>query len=258
MSEQNDFLENYRESVFSWSKPKKIAGIYLAKDIDRSVESMQKAFANMQESYQERFEEQRLSLLSVSRERDELATKNDQLSILTSELSAEIDSIDELRQQIKELTIENEKLLVAASLYEEQKAAAEQLRLEVRELTEGNNKLKQDAQAAVEKLKLELEASEYKQVEDLALSDKKVNELRSELQLKNERIDQLTSDLDAEIADKALQIKNRNDQIKLMRDRYQVAMHDHVDALRNMSETYKRHAESIYDLDNSAIGRFGD
>lgn len=267
MSQQNDFINNYRESVINWSRPKKIAGIYLAKDVDRSVESMQSAFANMQDAYQDRFEEQRLSLLSVSRERDELATTNDKLSILNSELTAEIDSVDDLRRQASALAAENEKLRAAAELYEEQKQAAEQLKQEVRELTAANEKLKSESRAAIEKLQsesrsaieklqVELENADYKHREELAAADSKMNELRAELQLKNEKIDQLQAHINAEVDDKALQIKNRNEQIRLMRDRYQMAMHDHVDALRNMSEAYKRHAESIFDLDNSAIERF--
>ena len=269
MSQQEDFINNYRESVFSWSKPKKVAGVYLAKDVDRSVESMQSAIANMQDSYQERFEEQRLSLLSVSRERDELATTNDKLSILNSELTAEIDSVDDLRRQASTLAAENEKLRTAAELYEEQKQAAEQLKLEVRELTSAYEKLQSDSRAAIEKLqsetraaieklKVELENADYKHSKELADADSKMNELRAELQLKIEKIDQLQAHINAEADDKALQIKNRNEQIRLMRDRYQMAMHDHVDALRNMSDAYKRHAESIFDLDNSAIERLMD
>lgn len=258
MSQQDDFISNYRESVINWSRPKKIAGIYLAKDVDRSVESMQSAFANMQDAYQDRFEEQRLSLLSVSRERDELAATNDKLSILNSELTAEIDSVDDLRRQATALATENEKLRAAAELYEEQKQAAEQLKQEVRELTAANEKLQSESRAAIEKLQVELENADYKHSEELAAADSKMNELRAELQLKSEKIDQLQAHINAEADDKALQIKNRNEQIRLMRDRYQMAMHDHVDALRNMSEAYKRHAESIFDLDNSAIERFMD
>lgn len=258
MSQQDDFINNYRESVINWSRPKKIVGIYLAKDVDRSVESMQSAFANMQDSYQERFEEQRLSLLSVSRERDELAAANNKLSIINSELSAEIDSVDDLRRQASALAAENEKLRTAAELYEEQKQSAEQLKQEVRELTSANENLQSESRSAIEKLQVELENADYKHREELAAADSKMNELRAELQLKNEKIDQLQAHINAEADDKALQIKNRNEQIRLMRDRYQMAMHDHVDALRNMSEAYKRHAESIFDLDNSAIERFMD
>ena len=213
MSQQDDFINNYRESVINWSRPKKIAGIYLAKDVDRSVESMQSAFANMQDAYQDRFEEQRLSLLSVSRERDELAAANNKLSILNSELTAEIDSVDDLRRQATALAAENEKLRTAAELYEEQKQAAEQLKLEVRELTSAYEKLQSDSRAdyerleresqaaidnleneskaAIENLKVEIENADYKHSEELAAADSNLNELRAELQLKNEKIERL-------------------------------------------------------------------
>ena len=96
MSQQDDFINNYRESVINWSRPKKIAGIYLAKDVDRSVESMQSAFANMQDAYQDRFEEQRLSLLSVSRERDELAAADSKMNELRAELQLKNEKIERL------------------------------------------------------------------------------------------------------------------------------------------------------------------
>lgn len=246
MTQQDDFLSNYGESVVNWSKPRKIAGMYKAKDVDSSVENMQKAFANMQESYQERFEEQRLSLLAISRERDELGRAN-------AELSAEINSVEELKRQIEVFEQKNEQMQEKISLLEQEKKDANELEDQLRQVSASLEK----SNSEITRVEDELQNQASNHARELAAAEAKLDELSGELQLRSERIEQLSTDLQAEADDKAIQIKNRNEQIRLMRDRYQMAMHDHVDALRNMSDAYKRHAESIFDLDNSAIEKFG-
>ncbi|MDN5315168.1 MAG: hypothetical protein PWP10_3918 [Clostridiales bacterium] len=88
----------------------------------------------------------------------------------------------------------------------------------------------------------------------LILSSKRLQSER----VKQTQINLMTTgpgQLDDEQDDKNLQIKKRNEQIRLMSERYQVVMKDHAQALTAMAEAYSGHASSIAELDKSAIER---
>jgi DNA repair exonuclease SbcCD ATPase subunit len=230
MNEQDFYIEQYREEGLNHIKPKKLFGMYRARDIDKNLEEMSRAYAGMQDTYQERFEEQRLSLLSLSRERDELLREK-------NALEANAQDNTDLKRRVEELTAENSKLQIMAADYEQQTQEAQVLRTQNTELNE----------------QLILAQDEYRHA--TARSEDEIIKLRSELTQSYEKISQLEAELIDEQDDKNLQIKKRNEQIRLMSERYQVVMKDHAQALTAMAEAYSGHASSIAELDKSAIER---
>jgi chromosome segregation ATPase len=66
-----NFVEHIREGQALEEGVKKYMGGYRVKDVDQYVEKLHTRLKNMEAVYQERFEEMRMSLIAMTRERDE-------------------------------------------------------------------------------------------------------------------------------------------------------------------------------------------
>ncbi len=66
-----NFVEHIREGQVLEEGVKKHMGAYRVKDVDQYVEKLHTRLKNMEAVYQERFEEMRMSLIAMTRERDE-------------------------------------------------------------------------------------------------------------------------------------------------------------------------------------------
>lgn len=161
------FVEHIREGQVLEEGIKKHVGGYRTKDVEQYVDKLHERLRNMEEVYQERFEEMRTSLIAMTRERDE-----------------QIENVRVMEQKIRnlpeqcELYIESQSLVtLPKDQYEKMQKFETNLRAEFANLT------KKQALIEQENVNLIKELGKYKSAQaDTEKINQELEQLRAKLQ----------------------------------------------------------------------------
>lgn len=249
MKESDTYLDEFRENTSSTVAPKKRLGFYSTKEVDRLISDMKSKQENLQALFQDRFEEQRMSLLAASRDRDDIKKK-------AQELEAELEKARDWRTILSEnglIALEvdkanqlHEKSLKYDSAVEENQKMSERL-----EITEGELSVINRVNADYEQLQ-DLVA---KQSKELAEAQRRNNSLSVELQELKDRAAQREADLTEIIEQKDQTIKSREKDTRMLIERYENALSTHSDSLKSLTESYDEYALSVKILSDSVLGK---
>ncbi|MHB1315733.1 MAG: hypothetical protein ACYCX2_09660 [Christensenellales bacterium] len=195
-----NFLELMRSGQMQEDALKKHLGNYRSKDVDEYIEKLQARLRNMEELYQERYEEMRTSLLAITRERNDLSEniKNFEQKLkdipqncntyLSEQGLLTVAKKDYERMQNAEAEHQKEKNAFAEKLAELQKeneqllAKTEQILAEKKNAEEVAGKLRQS------QLLAEKQASDYDQMNaQLKLQMEQVAQKQAELDESDEQ-----------------------------------------------------------------------
>jgi chromosome segregation ATPase len=250
MQNQDSYLEEFRESVTSSNKLKKRLGSYNSKEVDHYIKDLQEHQQNLENIYQTRFEEQRLSLLGLTRERDELIKK-------TAELEAQLTKANNWQQNLSEqglTAVDKEELERLQKIAELDTS-----------LTEQNGQLKQENADLKEELSSVLqENKDYEDLQNLSVyQTEQISKLQAEFQSVTALFNQeksakehLLSEIEELKADRKAQMKSRENQIRSAIEKYQSAMENYSVNLKQMVESYDGYLESMKMYGRSVLQKY--
>lgn len=252
MLSRDNYLEEFRDAISTSSTLKKRLGFYLARDVDLLIANIKQQQENLQDLYQERFEEQRMSILAVSRERDEakkeiseleeqLAKASDWRKIV-SDMGHVTISEDEARQ-LKEKAAKYDDIVAENKELNERVAATEKELSEINRVNADYNHLQQLV---------------AKQNEGLSLASNRIQTLTAELQEQKDQAEQMELDFIQEIEAKDQLIRSCEKQTHLIVERYQNALSIHTDNLRHLIATYEEYVSSVNMLNQAALKKYMD
>ena len=239
MQTQDQFLDEFRGTISSTKKAKRKFMIYSAKAVDRIVSDLQGQQLGMQEAYQSRFEDQRLSLLALSRERDELAREKETLA-------KQLTAADDWQKTLAEQG------LVAVADDELESLRSQAAMLE--SIESGYREATADAAAAKEQLaSIKLVNDDYErlqqttmQLQNEAMAGKsEVQSLIAKMQREQDQNRQLAAENENIKEESRLQIKARDKQMQLIIERYQNAMVSQGQNIQQMMNTYLDYTQAM-------------
>jgi len=239
MQTQDQFLDEFRGTITNARKTKKKFVIYSTKEVDRIISDLQGQQLSMQEAYQDRFEDQRLSLLALSRERDELARENE---ALTKQLATAHDWQKLLADQG----------LVAVDRHELESLRAQAVQLESVEA--GYHEMAAEAAAVKEQLaSINRVNEDYERLQQATIhlqnqamaAKNEAQSLAARLQREQDQNRQLVTELENVQKEGRLQIKAREKQMQLIIERYQNAMVSHGQNVRQMLDSYLEYVQAM-------------
>ena len=239
MQTQDQFLDEFRGTISSTKKTKRKFMIYSAKAVDRIVSDLQGQQLGMQEAYQDRFEDQRLSLLALSRERDELARENESL---ISQLT--------IAHDWQQMLADQGLVAVAARELESLKSQAAQLE----SIESGYQEAVTEAAVAKEQLaSINRVNDDYERLQNLSLklqneamvAKNEVQSLTAKMLREQDQNRQLEAELENVKEEGRLQIKAREKQMQLIIERYQNAMVSHGQNIQQMLNTYLDYSQAM-------------
>lgn len=227
--------------------PRKKLGFYAAREVDPLMEAMRRQQETLQESYQERFEDQRISLLSVSRERDEARKK-------AVELEARLAEASDWEKMLADkglVAVEKDRLVVL----EEMEARCDQLSRDFEQqqadLEQVNHQLSHIKQVNADFDQLQTLIS--KQNKEISDANSNIQRLEAALTQEKHKSNQFETQFEETRKAKAELLKRKNEQIKTIARRYHEAMNQHLEGLRQLTETHTDYMTSLDQLNQGMI-----
>lgn len=250
MAANEKFVDTFRETEANKKPVKhKRSGLrfYSAKEVDKLLDAETASSQKAQEAVNERYEDQRLSLLSVSREKAEFAKTN-------HELEAKIETLLDWKTPMRAEGLEpinGEELFVLRSKADKSDAFEEENERIAREfevlqkkfdIVDKNRRDFEAVQGVASNMRDQLTDS---QNETLSMSGK-VQELQNEKQ-------QLLLKVETMKDEQAALTKSYNAKMKMFIDRYQSVMSGHAKNLQQLIATYLDYAKSMEIFSNAVL-----
>jgi chromosome segregation ATPase len=249
MKANDTYLDEFREATNTTIAPKKHLGFYLAKEVDGLIVDMKSQQENLQALFQERFEEQRMSLLATSRDRDDVKKK-------AQDLETELEKARDWRTILSEkgmiaLEVEkanqfHEKSIKYDSAVEENKKISERLEIAERELS------------VISRVNADYEHLQdlvARQSKDLAEAHSRNKSFSVALQEQKDKAAQKAADLTEVIEQKDQSIKAREKDTRMLVERYENALSTHSDSLKSLTVSFDEYALSVNILSESILGK---
>lgn len=251
MDKKDLFVEELRGSAEHKDMMTKHLGFYKAKEVDRYASQMQERIHNMENVYQERFDDQRMSLLGVTRERDELAKRISQMEkeMVTPE-SWEA-AITEQGMICVKAADYKEALDAAASFSEEK----DRMIKERAQLEESNKKLtaqKNETEALQQQI-LDLQMQLQKQSEEISKAKTEYQVLSIKNQQGQDSIRQLREEIKAIHKENSVRLQKKEAQYRLIIERCQGVLTGHQKFLQQLQESFTSSSETIDELCESVL-----
>ena len=251
MDKKDLFVEELRGTAEHKDILTKHLGFYKAKEVDRYASQMQDRIHNMENVYQERFDDQRMSLLGVTRERDELAKRIQQME-------QEMVTPESWEAAITEQGM----ICVKASEYKDAIDAAASFPEEKNLLIKEKAQIEDDNQ----KLRAEKHNSDqlHKQIMDLQLQLQKQSEEASQaktdyqvLSIKYQQgqdsIRQLREEIKNVQKESIAQIKKKEAQYRMIAERCKSVLTGHQKFLQQLQQSFHSSSETIDELYDSVL-----
>lgn len=250
MATNEKFVDTFRETEAN-KKPvkRKRSGLrfYSAKEVDKLLDAETASSQKAQEVAKEHYEDQRLSLLSVSREKAEFAKTN-------HELEAKIETLLDWKTPMRAEGLEpinGEELFVLRSKADKSDAFEEENERIAREfevlqkkfdIVDKNRRDFEAVQGVASNMRDQLTDS---QNETLSMSGK-VQELQNEKQ-------QLLLKVETMKDEQAALTKSCNAKMKMFTDRYQSVISGHAKNLQQLTTTYLDYTKSMEIFSNAVL-----
>ena len=251
MDKKDLFVEELRGTAEHKDLMTKHLGFYKAKEVDRYAAQMQGRIHNMENVYQERFDDQRMSLLGVTRERDELAKR-----IL--QMEKEMVTPESWEAAITEQGMicvnaaEYKNALDAAASFTAEK---DRLIKEKAQIEEANKKLtvqKNETEKLQQQI-LDLQMQLQKQSEEVSQAKTDYQVLSIKHQQGQDSIRQLREEMKNIHKESSIRLQKKEAQYRLIIERCQNVLTGHQKFLQQLQQSFTSSSETIDELCESVL-----
>jgi|GEM_PF-2630231 len=246
MEKKDSFVEEIRGNVDNKDILTRHFGFYKAKEVDRFASQMQDRIRNMETVYQERFDDQRMSLLAVTRDRDELIKrihKMEQEMVTPESWEA---SITEQGMICVAADKYKEALENAAALSEEKISLA----AENEQLTEKNTQLmaheEQTEQLRQQIMELQVQIQRQSEEVNLAKTDNQVLLIKN--QQGQDSVRQLREEIRNTQKESIVRLQYKELQCRQIVDRCEGVLHGHQKLLQQLQQSFTSSTDTIEEL----------